>query len=228
MSWYVGHMHSGKYTPFLAKRKPTEGEHGRLFSRVNGPFKFRHGAELYAMNWNRGHFITGKQADKLAAEAAESQRQFLKHGNPPRDPRDRNWPESFGNRGARGRRYRVIWVRDDKGTSGVIAPGPFTHKEAVTVLSKVTKRPWRRDLLQEITQSRRTHGNEIISTHYSTSTSAAQQRALIAMRQAEKYMGSTPGTRRARGLYDDGDFTGAAHVARQALAGNKRRKKRKR
>jgi hypothetical protein len=48
------------------------------------------------------------------------------------------------------RQYRVIWVRDDRGTSGVLVPGPFTHAEAVTVLSKVTKYPWRRTLLEEI------------------------------------------------------------------------------
>lgn len=48
------------------------------------------------------------------------------------------------------RRYRVIWVRDDRGTRGVLAPGPFTHQEACTVLGKVTKYPWRRELLEEI------------------------------------------------------------------------------
>jgi hypothetical protein len=48
------------------------------------------------------------------------------------------------------RTYRVIWVRDDKHTRGVMAPGPFTHAEAVTVLSKITKYPWRRVLLEEI------------------------------------------------------------------------------
>ncbi len=49
-----------------------------------------------------------------------------------------------------GRRYRVIWVRDDRRTRGVLAPGPFTHAEAVTVLSKVTKYPWRRVMVEEI------------------------------------------------------------------------------
>ncbi len=48
------------------------------------------------------------------------------------------------------RQYRVIWIRDDKNTRGVIAPGPFTHQEACTVLTKVTPRAWRRDLLEEI------------------------------------------------------------------------------
>jgi hypothetical protein len=49
-----------------------------------------------------------------------------------------------------GRLYRVVWKRDDRGTSGVLAPGPFTHAEAVTVLSKITKYPWRRVLLEEV------------------------------------------------------------------------------
>jgi hypothetical protein len=43
-----------------------------------------------------------------------------------------------------------VWKRDDRRTSGVLAPGPFTHAEAVTVLSKITKYPWRRVLLEEI------------------------------------------------------------------------------
>jgi len=47
------------------------------------------------------------------------------------------------------RRYRVIWKRDDKGTRGVLAPGPFTHREAVAVLRKQRPQPWRRDLLEE-------------------------------------------------------------------------------
>jgi len=48
------------------------------------------------------------------------------------------------------RLYRLIWVRDDKKTRGVLAPGPFTHAEAVTALSKFTRHRWRRDLLEEI------------------------------------------------------------------------------
>ena len=46
--------------------------------------------------------------------------------------------------------YRVIWVRDDKKTTGVHCLGPLTHKEACSVLSKLTSYPWRRDLLEEI------------------------------------------------------------------------------
>ena len=64
---------------------------------------------------------------------------------------------------------------------------------------------------------RRSRHGSMTATHYAVSTSAAQQTALIEIRRAEKYMGSTPGTRRARKLYDDGDYKGAAHVARQAL-----------
>lgn len=48
------------------------------------------------------------------------------------------------------RRYRVIWVRDDRGTRGVMAPGPFTHGEAVNVLHKIMKHKWRRVLLEQI------------------------------------------------------------------------------
>jgi hypothetical protein len=51
------------------------------------------------------------------------------------------------------KRYRVVWVRDDKRTSGVMAAGPFTHKEATTVVSKITKYPWRRVVIQEIPSS---------------------------------------------------------------------------
>jgi hypothetical protein len=64
-------------------------------------------------------------------------------------------PKKVGNRNplkhsSDERLYRVIWVRDDKGTRGVLAPGPFTHREAVTVMSKITKYPWRRVLVEEI------------------------------------------------------------------------------
>lgn len=49
------------------------------------------------------------------------------------------------------RLYRVLWARDDKGTSGLHCSGYFTHKEACAILSKITKYPWRRDFLEEVT-----------------------------------------------------------------------------
>ena len=48
------------------------------------------------------------------------------------------------------RMYRVLWVRDDRKTSGVLFPGPLTHKEAMTVISKTTPYNWRRLMLEEI------------------------------------------------------------------------------
>lgn len=48
------------------------------------------------------------------------------------------------------RKYNVIWKRDDKGTQGRHNLAPMTHREACVFLSKLTKYPWRRDLLQEI------------------------------------------------------------------------------
>jgi hypothetical protein len=48
------------------------------------------------------------------------------------------------------RRYRVVWVRDDKGTRGVHCHGPFTHEEACTILRKLAPQPWRRDMVEEI------------------------------------------------------------------------------
>lgn len=71
---------------------------------------------------------------------------------------------------------------------------------------------------------RRARHGSMQATHYAVSTSAAQQKALVEIRQAEKYMGSTPGTRRARKLFDDGDFTGAAHVAHQAFLADRRKR----
>jgi hypothetical protein len=152
MSWYVGHLHSGKYAPFLARRKPTEREHGHTFSRVDGPFKSRSGAEVYARAWNLGHHITGTQADQAARDMYASRARHTRHGN--------------------------------------------VH---------------------------------ITTTHYAVETSAAQQRALIAMRQAEQYMGSTPGTRRARKWFDEGHYSSAEREAHKALSANRKRpKKRKR
>ena len=48
------------------------------------------------------------------------------------------------------RLYRILWIRDDKKTRGVLFPGPLTHKEACTCLSKTTRYPWRREQLEEI------------------------------------------------------------------------------
>lgn len=48
------------------------------------------------------------------------------------------------------RKYNVIWKRDDKGTQGRHNLAPMTHREACVFLPKLTKYPWRRDLLQEI------------------------------------------------------------------------------
>lgn len=50
------------------------------------------------------------------------------------------------------RMYNVIWVRDDKGTSGQLNDTPMTHKEACTFKSKMTEYKWRRILLQEATE----------------------------------------------------------------------------
>lgn len=52
--------------------------------------------------------------------------------------------------GAPERKYRVIWKRADNGTTGVLFPGPLSHREAVTCKSKVTPQPWRQDMLEEI------------------------------------------------------------------------------
>jgi hypothetical protein len=46
--------------------------------------------------------------------------------------------------------YRVIWVRDDRNTRGIMADGPLTHAEACTIVSKITVYPWRRIMLEEI------------------------------------------------------------------------------
>jgi hypothetical protein len=48
------------------------------------------------------------------------------------------------------RLYRIVWVSDAKGTRGIMADGPLTHDEACTVLSKITVRPERRVLLEEL------------------------------------------------------------------------------
>lgn len=48
------------------------------------------------------------------------------------------------------RLYRVLWARDDKGTSGSHCSGYFTHKEGCAILSKITKYAWRRDFLEEV------------------------------------------------------------------------------
>lgn len=47
-------------------------------------------------------------------------------------------------------RYRLVWVRDDKGTRGVLCPGPFTLEQAQTVLRKLTDYSWRRILVEAI------------------------------------------------------------------------------
>ena len=47
------------------------------------------------------------------------------------------------------RTYRVVWITD-RGKRGIHCPGPFTHQEACTVLTKITPRKDRRDLLEEI------------------------------------------------------------------------------
>jgi hypothetical protein len=61
---------------------------------------------------------------------------------------------------AKKRCYRVMWVRDDKGRRGTVADGPLTHREAVTILSKLvpaTERSHRhvRYALEEISCARR-------------------------------------------------------------------------
>ena len=46
--------------------------------------------------------------------------------------------------------YRVIWVRDSAGTSGVLFPGPLSHEEAITCIRKTTPHKWRRIMVEEI------------------------------------------------------------------------------
>lgn len=53
------------------------------------------------------------------------------------------------------RMYRVVWIRDDNKTRGVLFPGPLTHREACVALGKVTPHPWRRDMLEEIEEVNR-------------------------------------------------------------------------
>ena len=48
-----------------------------------------------------------------------------------------------------GRKYNVVWVRDDKGAKGQLNALPMTHKEACTFKSKLTEYPWRRLMLEE-------------------------------------------------------------------------------
>ncbi len=67
------------------------------------------------------------------------------------------------------RLYRVVWIRDDKGTRGVLFPGPLTHREAMTVVRKTTKYPWRRLMIEEI------HGHASRDPHHLT---AAERRRL--------------------------------------------------
>lgn len=76
--------------------------------------------------------------------------------------------------------------------------------------------------------TRRTHASATItSTHYAVETSAQQQRALIAIHQAERFMGSTPGTRRARKWFDEGHYSSAEREARKALSANRKRPKKR-
>jgi hypothetical protein len=53
----------------------------------------------------------------------------------------------------RERAYRVVVVPSQgrrKGRRIVMARGPLTHREAVTVLSKMSRRPGRREMIEEI------------------------------------------------------------------------------
>jgi hypothetical protein len=50
----------------------------------------------------------------------------------------------------RRKQHRILWVRPDKKTSGVLFPGPLGHKEALACLRSLTRYPWRLEILQPI------------------------------------------------------------------------------
>lgn len=52
--------------------------------------------------------------------------------------------------------YRVV-AKTKRGRRISVAHGPLTHREAVSVLSKLTRHPWRQEMLEEIRGGYRTH-----------------------------------------------------------------------
>lgn len=44
--------------------------------------------------------------------------------------------------------YRVIWLTNK--AKGIFCHGPLTHSEACIIFSKITKYPWRKEMLEEI------------------------------------------------------------------------------
>lgn len=61
-------------------------------------------------------------------------------------------PKRFATRDRDETMYQIVWVRDDRGTRGVLAPGPFTRREAQTVLRKQMRYPGRRVVIEPISR----------------------------------------------------------------------------
>ncbi len=50
------------------------------------------------------------------------------------------------------RLYHVVVIRNDNGEKVYMTSTPVTHAEGCTILSKMTRYPWRREQLEEASQ----------------------------------------------------------------------------
>lgn len=118
---------------------PTKTSSLRLRDRVSGNFIYltlRDGVVVGAMGADPSRYVG------LTEQQARHRARFSQRGDNPR---------------YEDRRYRVVVVPmsgtrfPDGRTKVVMAPGPLTHKQAVTILSRITDYPWRRKMVEEIT-----------------------------------------------------------------------------